>query len=176
MLGIANEDQDGKEVRIERRGKHMRASRTGGIAVRAQKKHGPVTLTANSSRGVRASARIANGVRVALQNSRFQLIGLWRAGPFGLNLSKTGASGSIKNRAGSFNLLKPQYSSSKIAGVQVRGKKAAHLHLGYMLVTGLVFLSMLAVQTAVSVMWLFILVILYVWDWISGFVRGVRCV
>jgi hypothetical protein len=128
MFGLGKKDGDGKQVRIEHRGTFTRASRTGGLAVRAEKKTGPVNLTANSSQGLRASTRIANGTRVALQNGRFQLIGRWRAGPLGFNLSKTGASASVKNRAGTFNFLKPKHSSFKLAGVQMRGRKAAQLH------------------------------------------------
>ena len=109
MIGLGKKDEDGKQVRIEHRGKYTRASRTGGVAVRAEKKIGSVNVTANSSKGVRASTRIANGTRVALQNGRVQLIGRWRAGPFGFNLSKTGVSASVKNKAGTFNFLKPQY-------------------------------------------------------------------
>ena len=134
MIGLGKQDKDGKQVRIEHRGKYTRASRTGGVAVRAEKKIGSVNLTANSSKGVRASTRIANGTRVALQNGRVQLIGRWRAGPLGFNLSKTGVSASFKNKAGTFNFLKPQYSSFKFAGVQLRGKKAAQLQVIYMLI------------------------------------------
>lgn len=34
MFGLGKMDEDGKQVRIEHRGKYMRASRTGGVAVR----------------------------------------------------------------------------------------------------------------------------------------------
>lgn len=71
MFCLGKKDSDGKQVRIEHRGKFTRASRTGGLAVRAEKKVGPVNLIANSSQGLRASTRIANGTRVALQNGRF---------------------------------------------------------------------------------------------------------
>ena len=122
MFGFGKKDEDGKQVRIEHRGKHIRASRTGGIAVRGEQSVGRVNVAANSWKGVRASSRIANGTRVALQRGRLQLIGRWRAGPLGFNLSKTGVSGSLKNGAGSFNFLKPQYSSFKLSGVHLRGK------------------------------------------------------
>jgi hypothetical protein len=45
------------------------------VSVRGEQKAGPINLTANSSKGLRASTRIANGTRDALQNGRFQLIG-----------------------------------------------------------------------------------------------------
>ncbi|UYP67626.1 hypothetical protein OIU14_14245 [Thalassobacter stenotrophicus] len=174
MIGLGKKDEDGKQVRIEHRGKYTRASRTGGVAVRAEKKIGAVNITANSSKGVRASARIANGTRVALQNGRLQLIGRWRAGPLGFNLSKTGVSASVKNKAGTFNFLKPQYSSFKFAGVQFRGKKAVQLQLIYMLIMAAVFFVAVLARAYVFVLWLAILPVLFVWDILVGFVRGLR--
>ena len=35
MFGLGKMDEDGNQVRIEHRGKYTRASRTGGVAVRA---------------------------------------------------------------------------------------------------------------------------------------------
>jgi hypothetical protein len=173
MFGFGKKDEHGKQVRIEHRGKHTRASRTGGIAARGEQSVGPVNVTANSSKGVRASSRIANGTRVALQNGRFQLIGRWRAGPLGFNLSKTGVSGSLKNGAGSFNFVKPQYSSFKMAGLHLRGQKAANLQIAYMLVTGALFLAALTLRFALAVAWLLVLGGLFVWDVLTGFIRGV---
>ena len=174
MIGLGKKDEDGKQVRIEHRGKYTRASRTGGVAVRAEKKIGSVNVTANSSKGVRASTRIANGTRVALQNGRVQLIGRWRAGPFGFNLSKTGVSASIKNKAGTFNFLKPQYSSFKLAGVQLRGKKAAQLQVIYMLIMAAVFLVAVIARASVFMLWLAILPVLVFWDILVGLVLGLR--
>ena len=174
MIGLGNQDEDGKQVRIEHRGKYTRASRTGGVAVRAEEKVGPVNLTANSSKGLRASTRVANGTRMALQNGRFQLIGRWRAGPLGFNMSKTGVSASVKNRAGTFNFLKPQYSSFKFAGVQLRGKKAAQLQVIYLLITAAVVLLAFMARAAIYLLWLSALPVLFVWDLLVGFVQGVR--
>jgi hypothetical protein len=174
MFGLGKKDQDGKQVRIEHRGPHMRASRTGGVAVRAQEKVGPVNLTANSSKGLRASTRIANGTRVALQNGRFQLIGRWRAGPLGFNLSKTGASASVKTGVGTLNFLKPQYSSFKFAGVQLRGKKAAQLQLIYVSVMAIAALIVFGLRLAIFLIWLVTLPIVFLWGVIAGFVRGWR--
>ena len=174
MIGLGKKDEDGKQVRIEHRGKYTRASRTGGVAVRAEEKVGRVNLTANSSKGLRASTRVANGTRVALQNGRFQLIGRWRAGPLGFNLSKTGVSASVKNKAGTFNFLKPQYSSFKFAGVQLRGKKAAQLQVIYMLITAAVVLLAFMARAAIYLLWLLALPILFVRDLLVGFVQGVR--
>ena len=174
MIGLGKKDEDGKQVRIEHRGKYTRASRTGGVSLRAEKKVGAVNLTANSSKGLRASTRIANGTRVALQNGRFQLIGRWRAGPLGFNLSKSGVSASVKNKAGTFNFLKPQYSSFKFAGIQLRGKKAAQLQVIYLLIISSVFLIAVIARASVFVLWLAILPVLLVWDILVGFVRGLR--
>ncbi len=174
MFGLGKKDKDGKQVRIEHRGKYTRASRTGGVAVRAEKKVGPVNLTANSSERLRASTRFANGTRVALQNGRFQLIGRWRAGPLGFNLSKTGASASVKNRAGAFNFLKPQYSSFKLAGVQLRGKKAAQLQLIFMTIMAAVALIAFGWRLLVFLIWLASLPVLFLWDLFVGFIRGFR--
>ena len=174
MFGFGKKDENGKQVRIEHRGKYTRASRTGGVAVRAGEKVGPLNLTANSSKGLRASARVANGTRMALQNGRFQLIGRWRAGPFGFNLSKTGVSGSLKNGVGSFNVVQPRYSSFKMGGVHLRGKKAANLQLVYMVVIGAVFLAVFAFRVAVAVAWLLVLTGLFLWDVVVGFIREVR--
>jgi len=174
VIGLGKKDKDGKQVRIEHRGKHTRASRTGGVAVRTEKKVGPVNLTANSSKGLRVSTRIANGTRVALQNGRFQLIGRWRAGPLGFNLSKTGPSASVKTKAGTFNFLKPQYSSFKFAGVQLRGKKAAQLQALYMLIVAAFFLIVFVVRLALFVLWIVVSLILFVWDVVVGFAKGAR--
>jgi hypothetical protein len=174
VIGLGKKDQYGKQVRIEHRGKYTRASRTGGVSVRAEEKVGPVNLTANSSKGVRASTRIANGTRVALQNGRFQLIGRWRAGPLGFNLSKTGVSASVKNKVGTFNFLKPQYSSFKFAGVQLRGKKAAQLQAVYMLIMAAVFLVAAIARASIYLLWLIALPLFFVWDLLVSFVHGVR--
>ena len=174
MIGLGKKDEDGKQVRVEHRGKYTRASRTGGVSVRAEQKVGPVNVTANSSKGLLASTRIANGTRVALQNGRFQLIGRWRAGPLGFNLSKTGVSASVKNKAGTFNFLKPQYSSFKFAGVQVRGKKAAQLQLIFMTIMVAVWLLTFGLRLAVFLLWLVFLPVMFLWDFLKGFVRGFR--
>ena len=174
MIGLGKKDENGKQVRIEHRRKYTRASRTGGVSVRAEERLGPVNLTANSSKGLRASTRIANGTRVALRTGQFQLIGRWRAGPLGFNLSKTGVSASVKNKAGTFNFLKPQYSSFKFAGIQVRGKKAAQLQTIYILIMAAVFTFVLGIKLVVFALWLLALPVLFLWDFTAGFVKGMR--
>lgn len=172
MFGLGRKDKDGKQVRIEHRGKYTRASRTGGVSLRAEKKLGPVNATANTSEGIRLSSRVARGTRVALQNGRFRLIGRWNAGPFGFNLSKNGVSGSVKNQAGTFNFIKPQYSSFKMAGVQLRGKKAAQIQLVYMGIVAVIFLAVFGVRLLVFLLWMLWLPVAFVIDFLVGFITG----
>ena len=168
MFGLGKKDKDGRQVRLEHRGKHIRASRTGGIALRAEKKFGPANLTANTSKGLRVNSRIAHGLRVALQNGHFRLIGRWHAGPLGINLSKRGVSASVKNKAGTFNLLKPNYSSFKIAGLQLRGRNAANLQLVYLL-----FLTVVAgLRLVMFALSLLMLIVLFLWDFMVAFVNN----
>lgn len=173
MFGLGRKDKDGKQVRIEHRGKYTRASRTGGVALRAEKKLGPVNATANTSEGIRLSSRVAQGTRIALQNGKFRLIGRWNAGPLGFNLSKTGMSASVKNHAGTFNFIKPQYSSFKLAGIQLRGKKAAQIQLIYMSIMAAVFLAVFGVRILVFLAWMLWLPFAFVIDFVNGFIRGV---
>ena len=137
MFGLGKKDSDGRQVRLEHRGKNLRASRTGGVAARVQTKVSGVNVTANTAKGLRISARIANGLRIAGQNGKGQIIGRWQKGPLRANFSNSSsskASGSIsyKNKMGTLNLTNPNRSSAKFAGVQVRGKKAAQAHALYL--------------------------------------------
>jgi hypothetical protein len=125
---MLKQSTDGRLQRIEYRGKHLRVSRTGGIALRAQTQAAGIHLTANSKHGLRASKRIAKGTQVAFQNGRFVLRGRYGNGPTKLNLSKSGVSVSTKTDIGTVNWFKPRYSSAKIGGIQVRGKNALYLH------------------------------------------------
>lgn len=170
MFGLGKKDKDGRQVRLEHRGKHIRASRTGGIALRAEKKFGPVNLTANTSKGFRVNTRIAHGFRVALQNGHFRLIGRWHAGPLGINLSKRGISASMKNKAGTFNFLKPNYSSFKIAGIQLRGKNAANLQIIYMII----LTAVAGVRIVFFALWLLMLIALFLWDFMVTLVTSAK--
>ena len=138
FFNIGQKDEYGKQRRIEHRGKHLRASRTGGVALRAQAQALGARLTANTQRGFRVSTTPMKNTQIALQNGRFVLRGRYGSGPFRLNLSKTGVSVSTRNRLGSFNWLKPNRSSAKILGVQLRGKNAAALQVAYMIVAAAV--------------------------------------
>ena len=135
MFNIGKKDEHGRQRRIEHRGRHLRASRTGGVALRAQTQAAGVNLTANSSQGVRVSTAVGPGTQVALQNGRFVLRGRYGAGPLRFNLSKSGLSLSAKNRLGAFNLTNPNRSSAKIGGVQLRGQKAASMQAVYLVIT-----------------------------------------
>ena len=184
LFGLGRKDKQGKQVRIEHRGKFTRASRTGGVALRAEKKLGRVNVTASTSKGIRLSTKATKNVRVALQSGHFRLIGRWKSGPWGFNLSKTGASASYKNKMGTYNFLKPQYSSFKFAGIQVRGKKAVNLQMGYVLIKMFLwflslvpfilklvifFLFFLLVKLPIFCLWLLSLPVLYLIDLIVWF-------
>lgn len=80
----------------------------------------------------------------------------------------------MKNKAGTFNFLKPQYSSFKLAGIQLRGRKAAELQMIYMLIMAVVFAAVFGVKIFVFLAWLLSLPVLLIWDIIVGFVQGVH--
>jgi hypothetical protein len=120
-------ERRGAMKRFEYKGKQVRLSRTGGLAGRLSVSKNGRGLTVHSHHGLRLHQRIGKGFRVGWQNGRFQLIGRLRKGPFDWNLSKSGGSGSAKNSLGTFNFIKPRYSSISIAGVNIRGKNAATL-------------------------------------------------
>ena len=142
-------DADGRLKRIEYCGKHLRASRTGGVALRAQTKAAGVNLTANTARGVRVSTGIAKGTQAAFQNGRFILRGRYGEGPTKLNLSKRGVSVSTKTETGTINWFKPGYSSVKIGGVQMRGKKAVYIQLVVAMIQVVFYLVLFLAQAAV---------------------------
>lgn len=152
FFNLGKKDDYGKQRRIEHRGRYLRASRTGGVSLRAQAKAAGMNVTANTSRGFRVSTTPMENTQVALQNGRFVLRGRYGEGPTKLNISKTGATISTRNRLGTFNWIKPNRSSAKIAGIQVRGKNAANLQMLYMLFAGALALLQLAV---LALVWLF---------------------
>lgn len=147
FLNLGKKDEYGRQRRVEHRGRYLRASRTGGVALRAQTKAAGLTLTGNTARGVRVSATPARNTQVALQNGRFVLRGRYGSGPLSLNLSKSGLSLSARNALGSFNLTNPLRSSAKIAGVQVRGRTAAVMQGIY----GVFVLALFLLRAAVVV-------------------------
>jgi len=143
---------EGRLKRIEYRGRHLRASQTGGVALRAQAKAVGINLTANTAHGSRVSTRLAKGTQGAFQNGRFILRGRYGDGPTKLNLSKSGVSVSSKTDIGTINWFKPGYSRVKIGGVQVRGKKAVYLHLIIGIIQIIAYLLLFLVQVAILAM------------------------
>src|SRR5690554_65719 len=117
--------------RIEYRGRYLRASRTGGVALRAQIRAGNINVTANSKHGVRVSRRLFKGTQIALQNGRPVLRGRYQAGPLNLNLSRSGLSASSKVGPGTVNWTRPLRSSATVAGINVRGRNALVVHAIY---------------------------------------------
>lgn len=89
-------------------------------------------------------------------------------------MSKTGVSASIKNEAGSFNVLKPRYSSFKVGGIQIRGKNAATAQLIFMslMLAWQGFLMML--QLVIWVIWLLFMVVMFCKEWVTGMLSVVR--
>ena len=169
MLNIGEQDQDGRQKRIEHRGKHLRLSRTGGVSLRQQMRIGKFNVTGNTSRGVRVSRQVAKGTNVALQNGKLRIKGRYGKGPTKLNLSKSGVSVSTKNKIGTFNWLKPQYSSAKIFGVQVRGKKAMQIQMIFMLLQAVIFLIVIAFKLSVWLLyWAFQLCVVLPFKLIKG--------
>ena len=154
FLNIGNKDKYGNQRRIEHRGKYLRASRTGGVSLRAQALAMGANLTANTKCGFRVSTTPMKNTQVALQNGRFVLRGRYGSGPFKLNLSKTGVTASSRNRLGSFNWIKPNRSSAKLFGVQLRGRKAANLQLVYIGLAAVLALASLLLKLAMGVFWL----------------------
>lgn len=101
----------------------LRASRTSGI--NASVKLGR-NATYNTKHGFRVSKTI-KGLTFGLRRGGAILRGRWSNSNnlLNLNLSKSGFSFSTSSRFGTYNWTKPNYSSFKFAGIQLRGKKAA---------------------------------------------------
>ena len=145
FFNIGEKDERGRQTRIEHRGRYLRASRTGGVALRAETKAAGLNLTGNTAHGFRVSTTPAKNTQLAFQNGRFILRGRYGRDPTKLNLSKTGLTVSTRNQLGTFNWIKPNRSSAKIAGVQVRGKNAVILQSVYLAFSaiGLLFQALL---------------------------------
>lgn len=126
--------------RIEYRGCYLRASRTGGVALRAQIRAGKINVTANSAHGVRVSRRLFKGTQIALQNGRPVLRGRYQAGPLNINLSRSGLSASSKVGPGTVNWTRPLRSSATVAGINVRGRNALAVHAIYAVISLLIIL------------------------------------
>ncbi|MBG58808.1 MAG: DNA-binding protein [Porticoccus sp.] len=154
FLNLGKKDEYGKQTRIEHRGKYLRASRTGGVSLRAQTRAAGLNLTANSSHGFRVSRTVGKNTQMVMQNGRFVLRGRYGSGPTKLNLSKTGMTVSTRNELGTFNWVKPNRSSAKLFGVQVRGKNAAYAQAAYLVLTAVAtFFQLLIAVTLTLAQW-----------------------
>jgi hypothetical protein len=160
--------------RIEYRGKNIRASRTGGISVTETISEDGYGATINTNHGLRLHKRLFKGARMGFQRGNFQFIGRYKSGPFNFNISKGGVSTSIKNKRGSYNLFKPNYSSFKLAGVQVRGKNAAALQLIGIVWSLVATVFKLLWHIGVAALWLVFLTIKWVVDFVIGFYNGYK--
>lgn len=160
--------------RIEYRGKNLRVSRTSGVSATKTIAKDGYGATVNTKHGIRLHKRLFKGARAGLQNGYFQFIGRYNNGPFNFNVSKSGVSTSIKNKRGSYNLFKPNYSSFKMAGVQLRGKNAAILQLVFMLFKLSINLLKLFWHIAVNVLWFIFLILKWFVDFFKGFYNGYK--
>ena len=111
---------------------------------------------------------------MGIQNGNFQFIGRYNSGPFSFNISKSGVSSSIKNKRGAYNLFKPNYSSFKLAGVQVRGKNAATFQMIYMVLILITNSIKVLWHLSISFLWLGFLAIKWLVDFSIGFGKGFK--
>ena len=131
---IGEKDRRGRQKRIEHNGPYLRASRTGGVSLRAQTRAAGINATVNTRHGLRLSTRLARNTQVAMQNGRFVLRGRYGSDAARFNLSKSGVTVSTRTPSGTVNWIKPGRSSFKLAGMQMRGEKAVWMQLAYLLV------------------------------------------
>jgi hypothetical protein len=174
MSNSKSEKKKEPHKRIEYRGKNVRVSRTGGVSATKTFKGDGVGATINTNHGVRLHKRLFKGTRMGFQNGNFQFIGRYKSGPFNFNVSKNGFSTSLKNKRGSYNILKPNYSSFKMAGVQVRGKNAATFQMIYMVIILFVNLFKFFWHIFISILWFGFLTVKWVIDFLIGFFKGFR--
>jgi hypothetical protein len=162
------------EKRIEYRGKNLRVSRTGGVSATQTVSKNGYAATLNTNHGLRLHKRLFKGARMGFQQGNFQFIGRYNSGPFNFNISKGGVSTSIKNKRGSYNLFKPNYSSFKMAGVQVRGKNAAILQLIFMAFSLLATVFKLLWHVGTATLWILFLTVKWMVDFFIGFYKGYK--
>ena len=160
--------------RIEYRGKNVRVSRTGGVAATKTVSKDGYSATLNTNHGVRLHKRLFKGARMGFQRGNFQFIGRYNSGPFNFNISKGGVSTSIKNKRGSYNIMKPNYSSFKLGGVQVRGKNAAALQLIFLATSLLINLFKFLWYISITMLWFTFLSLKWFVDFFIGFYKGCK--
>ena len=174
MSNTKSEGQQKPQKRIEYRGENVRVSRTGGVSATKTFKGDGHGVTLNTKHGIRLHKRLFKGARMGFQNGNFQFIGRYNNGPFNFNISKSGVSSSIKNKRGSYNFLKPNYSSFKFGGVQVRGKNAATFQMIYMVLILIVNSIKILWHLSVSFLWFSFLAAKWLVDFSIGFVKGFK--
>lgn len=148
-FGIGEKDRYGRQKRIAHEGKYLRASRSAGVSLRAQTRAAGLNLTANTRHGFRVSHRIGRKTQIAMQNNRLVLRGRYGNGPTRFNMSKSGLTISTRNPFGTINWVKPNRSSAKLFGVQVRGQKALVVQVIMLAVTSTVALVTLAINAII---------------------------
>ena len=174
MSSTNTKDSNKPHKRVEYRGKNVRVSRTGGVSATKTFKGEGVGATINTNHGIRLHKRLFKGARMGLQNGNFQFIGRYNSGPFSFNISKTGFSTSIKNKRGAYNIFKPNYSSFKLGGIQVRGKNAATFQMIYMVIILIVNSIKILWHLSVSFLWFGFLATKWLVDFSIGFVKGFK--
>jgi hypothetical protein len=174
MSNRNSEAQKKPQKRVEYRGKNIRVSRTGGVAVTKTFKKDGVGATLNTKHGLRLHKRLFQGARMGFQNGNVQFIGSYNRGPFKFNISKTGVSTAIKNKRGAYNLFKPNYSSFKVGGIQVRGKNAATFQLLYMLVILCVNCIKIFWYVSIAIFWFVFLLLKWMVAFSIGFFKGFK--
>lgn len=129
----------------------LRLSRTGGLSAGWHPFRG---VTFNTQHGFRVS-KTRKGLTLGIQSGRFTLRGRWNLGKyFRLNFSrKLGFSLSWKNELGSLNFSRPQYSSAKLFGIQIRGQRAASIQTYYLLFRLIVWVAQ---ATLLASIWLLV--------------------
>ena len=174
MSSTNSKDKNNPSKRLEYRGKNIRVSRTGGVSATKTFKSDGVGATINTKHGLRIHKRLFKGARMGFQNGNFQFIGRYNSGPFNFNVSKNGFSTSLKNKRGSYNILKQNYSSFKLGGVQVRRKNAATFQIIYMLVILFVNFIKAFWYIFISILWFLFLTLKWIVDFLIGFFKGFR--
>ena len=174
MSSTNQKDKNKPSKRIEYRGKNVRVSRTGGVSGTKTLKGDGHGVTLNTKHGIRLHKRLFEGARMGFQNGNFQFIGRYNNGPFNFNISKSGVSTSIKNKRGSYNFLKPNYSSFKFGGVQVRGKNAATFQMIYMVLILIINSIKILWHLSISILWFGFLTLKWFVDFSIGFSKGFK--
>ena len=174
MSNNKSEKNKKTQKRIEYKGENFRVSRTGGISATKTFKGDGQGFTINTKHGIRLHKRLFKGVRMGFQNGNFQFIGRFNNGPLNFNISKTGFSTSIKNKRGSYNFFKPNYSSFNIGGIQVRGKNAGAFQMIYII--SILFINSIKIiwHIIISIFWFGFLILKWLLDFSIGFFRAFK--